>query len=95
MTGSVVTMGTTPAVATPVTSGTSFVEGDNWGWGHHHHRRHGRCGRNHHGGGWGGWGGGGWGWGGHRRGHHGKICIVIRNHNRNINGPEHEHNRTW
>ncbi|WP_160150767.1 hypothetical protein [Nonomuraea solani] len=88
MTGSVVAMGTTPAVAAPVTTGTSFVEGDNWGWGHHHRRKN-RCGRHHNRGwgGWGGWGNGHRGWGNGHRGGHGKICIVIRNHNRNDNGP--------
>ncbi|QYC44826.1 hypothetical protein Nocox_36360 [Nonomuraea coxensis DSM 45129] len=91
MTGAAVTMGAAAASATtPVPSRASVATGDwdggeNWdgdwnggwggGWGHHN-RRHQRCGRGH-------WGGGGWGWG--RRGAN-RICIVVRNHNRNING---------
>ncbi|MEU4507891.1 hypothetical protein AB0G05_00215 [Nonomuraea wenchangensis] len=106
MTGAAVAMGTPAANATPVTSLVSVATGDwddddtlvdglgtnlgnnwggnwnNWGggWGH---RRHERCHRR--GGGW----GGGWGWG--RRGG-GRICVVVRNHNRNIND-QFEHDR--
>ncbi|MGW5161530.1 hypothetical protein ACWEPN_39205 [Nonomuraea wenchangensis] len=108
MTGAAVAMAPTAANATPVTSLVSVATGDwddddslgdglgdglgtglgnNWGGGWNNWGggwgggRHQRCHRGGGGGGWGGWG---------RR--HGRICVVVRNHNRNIND-DFEHDR--
>ncbi|GAA3110472.1 MULTISPECIES: hypothetical protein [Nonomuraea] len=106
VTGGMVGVGAATSAAnatTQVSNGTSVLMDDGWGWGwghrRHHNRHHNnRCGRHH--GGWGG-GWGGWGWG-HRRHHRGEVCVVIRNHNTNDNGPRQRHhhhhddqNRTW
>ncbi|MFB4279452.1 MULTISPECIES: hypothetical protein [unclassified Nonomuraea] len=94
LTGGMVSMGaaTTAAdAATQISTGASVLASDGWGWGRHHGhhgRHHQRCNRGgHHGGGW------GWGGWGHRRHHRGTVCIIVRNHNHNDNGPVHEHRR--